>query len=288
MDLQSTSIGNGDRDDALPLTIHRRDDSLHDRIDNVFETLDQATISGLNEQDYSDQSPQNLAGLTLQSNPAMPTNTLKKKSITWDLLSKPIDQFHEKSIYDRRISALVKQFVSLLPTQGTVLDVGCGDGLLASLLQEQLPATNFMGIDVLLRPKTHIPVTPFDGITIPLPDNSVDTVMIVDVLHHTEDPAILIREAKRVARQWLVIKDHTKDGLLAYVTLRLMDWAGNARHGVALPYNYLTSNQWKHLFQQAGLPIESWRRQLNLYGLPLDWIFGRSLHFVGRLATGTK
>ena len=115
-------------------------------------------------------------------------------------------------------------------------------------------------------------------------DNSFDTVMMVDVLHHTEDPEILVREAKRVARNWLVLKDHTCDGIGAYPTLRLMDWVGNAGHGGALPYNYLSQHEWDDLFHRVGMTVESWDGQPNLYGNPGDWLFGRSLHFVARLA----
>ena len=44
-----------------------------------------------------------------------------------------------------------------------------------------------------------------------------------------------------MAKHGLVIKDHTVTGLLARPTLRLMDVVGNAPHGVALTYNYLTA-----------------------------------------------
>ncbi len=140
-------------------------------------------------------------------------------------------------------------------------------------------------MDVLVRPETKIPVEKFDGVRIPLDDNSVDTVMMVDVLHHTENPEILVREAKRVARKWFVLKDHTRNGLLAYSTLRFMDWVGNARHGVALPYNYLSKSEWDDLIARAGLRVEQWNNKPEMYGAPADWIFGRSLHFVARLTT---
>jgi hypothetical protein len=35
-----------------------------------------------------------------------------------------------------------------------------------------------------------------------------------------------------------LIKDHTLNGFLAGLTLRFMDWVGNACYGIALPYHY--------------------------------------------------
>ena len=55
--------------------------------------------------------------------------------------------------------------------------------------------------------------------------------MFVDVLHHTDDPMVLLREAGRVASGFVLIKDHTQNGILAGRRLRFMDWVGNARHG---------------------------------------------------------
>ena len=51
--------------------------------------------------------------------------------------------------------------------------------------------------------------------------------MLVDVLHHTDDPGILLSEARRVTRRAVVLKDHTRD-YMAGATLRLMDWGANA------------------------------------------------------------
>ena len=53
-----------------------------------------------------------------------------------------------------------------------------------------------------------------------------------------------------------MIKDHTLNGLFAGPTLRLMDKIGNARHGVALPYNYWPRQKWLNTLENAGM--ESW------------------------------
>ena len=164
-----------------------------------------------------------------------------------------------------------------------LLDVGCGDGLLAAAVGAVRPELEVAGVDVLVRPGAHIPVSGFDGRTLPYAAGSFDAVMMVDVLHHTEDPAVLLREAARVSRRWVLLKDHHLQGLGAASTLRFMDWISNARYGVSLPYNYQSPAQWASLFAVAGLRVQDERVQLGLYPPPASWLFGRRLHFVACL-----
>lgn len=193
------------------------------------------------------------------------------------------DHIHGKYVYGRRVRVLTEELAAITPRGARVLDVGCGDGLIARLVGERRPDLETQGIDVLVREQTHVPVAEFDGRAIPYPDKSFDVVRFVDVLHHTDDPAILLREAARVARHSVIIKDHTRDGLLAGPTLRLMDWVGNARHGVVLPYNYWPERRWREAFKALGLRASVWKKDLGLYAPPFGLLFDRSLHFVARL-----
>jgi len=195
---------------------------------------------------------------------------------------------HANLVFGRRVRILADQLASLLPKNATVLDVGCGDGTLDSLILRSRPDLVINGIDVLVRPHTLIPVVPFDGNTIPYPNQAFDVVMFVDVLHHTDDPTVLLREAKRVARQAIVLKDHTKDGVLAGPTLRFMDWVGNRHHGVVLPYNYWTHDQWERALIDLGLGISAWNANVGLYPWPASHVFDRALHFVAKLTPGAQ
>jgi SAM-dependent methyltransferase len=138
-------------------------------------------------------------------------------------------------------------------------------------------------VDVLVRDSTAIPVRSFDGIRMPHADASVDVVLLVDVLHHAEDAVMLLREAARVARSTVLLKDHLREGFAAQATLRVMDWVGNARYGVRLPYSYWTHAEWTRAFEQLGLTVGRWKSSLQLYPVPASWLFDRSLHFVAQL-----
>lgn len=187
---------------------------------------------------------------------------------------------HGRFVHSRRAGVLATHFAELIPRDHSVLDVGCGDGLVDSLIIERRPDLMLTGVDVLARPGARIPVAAFDGQRLPFSDRSCDTVMFCDVLHHTADPLAMLREGARVARHSIVIKDHIVKGLLARPTLRIMDLVGNAPHGVAVPSNYFTERQWDDAYRSCGLTVVEDRRDLSLYPWWADLIFGRSLHFV--------
>lgn len=190
---------------------------------------------------------------------------------------------HAQMIFGRRIRILADLLAEEIPAGARVLDVGAGDGSLARSMASNKPGITVEGIDVLIRPTAHIPVKRFDGVRIPYEDRSVDVAMFVDVLHHTTDPAALLREAARVAK-FVVIKDHLREGMFANSTLRLMDWIGNYGHGVTLPYNYLARAEWHEMFARTNLNIERWRETLGIYPWPISMVADRRLHFIGRLA----
>jgi SAM-dependent methyltransferase len=193
-----------------------------------------------------------------------------------------IGALHQNFVAGRRVQVLARHLAALIPAGARVLDVGCGDGLIDRLILERRPDVSIQGIDVLVRQNTPIAVKQFDGMAIPYFDASFDLVMFVDVLHHTADPFVLLKEAQRVAGA-VLIKDHFRDGFLSGPTLRFMDWVGNARHGVALPYNYWSRLEWNRAFAELRLQFSSTNSQLALYTRPASWIFERGLHFVARL-----
>lgn len=191
-----------------------------------------------------------------------------------------LNNVHDRAVFKRRVRVLSGHLADELRDGGTVLDVGCGDGSIAHAVMARNPRLDVQGIDVMLRPHSAIPAKVYDGDHIPFADKAFDWVTIVDVLHHTDDPARVLAECVRVARRGVVIKDHLREGFAAFSTLRVMDWVGNRGHDVRLPYNYLSKAEWHSIFAELSVSPVRWNEALGLYPQPFALAFDRSLHFV--------
>jgi SAM-dependent methyltransferase len=200
-----------------------------------------------------------------------------------------LQSIHKKVVMSRRIDTLAKHIARLLPIaesetgELTGLDVGCGSGEIAAMVERLMPQVTIEGVDVFVRGVTHIPISEYDGETLPFDDNSFDFVTLIDVLHHTDAPDRVLAECVRVARRAVIVKDHYRNNQFDDLRLRFMDWVGNRSHGVRLPYNYLSRRQWRNLYGDLGLFSDTTLEALKLYPVPFRWVFDGQLHFVTRL-----
>ncbi len=199
-----------------------------------------------------------------------------QSSLAFSLLKRA----HGKAVFNRRVRVLAESLAAKLPAGSSVLDIGCGDGTIASLIQDINPTISIQGIEFAPRPSCRIPCTPFDGKSIPHPAGAFDVCMFVDVLHHTHEIEALLLDACRVSRRYILIKDHVAENWLDFRTLQFMDWVGNRPHGVVLPYNYQSREQWDRYFSMAGLRSIARQDRVMLYPFPFSAVFGRRLHFI--------
>ena len=194
-----------------------------------------------------------------------------------------IGRWHHGFVFQRRTRVLAELLAAQIPQGASVLDIGCGDGTIGSLIAHLRPDVSIQGVEFLVRPGCKIECHAFDGSRLPFPDASFDVCLFVDVLHHTLDPVILLREAARVSRSFVLLKDHLDENVFDDATLRFMDWAGNRPYGVVLTYNYQSPKQWAEHFSSCSLAEASWSTQVPLYPAPFSLLVGRGLHFVSLL-----
>ena len=198
-------------------------------------------------------------------------------------LARPVGALHGVLILPRRVQALARAIAPLLPP-GRILDVGCGDGSLASRLQALRPDIRVFGLEVHLRLRAPIPAALYDGRDFPFPDRAFAGVIIADSLHHAADPAEVLRECLRVARQSVVVKDHFCENAWERLVLRILDWGGNAAHGVTLRYAYFSRAAWADMIQRLSA-VETFRieRVEGQYASPFQAWLGRGIQFLARL-----
>jgi len=161
---------------------------------------------------------------------------------------------HNEEAHKKRVKAIANRLEWYISIRSKILDVGSGNGFLASRLKEK--GFNITGVDTLVPKKTFISVSKFDGETLPFSDKSFDVILLIDVLHHVRDQRKLLRECRRVADR-IIIKDHTWGNPIELFFLYLSDYLSNKPKGVDLPFNFISRSKWKEVLGNADITIES-------------------------------
>ena len=190
---------------------------------------------------------------------------------------------HQILVMDRRIRVLADRIERLIPKNSSILDVGAGSGEIANTILSKRSDLDITCIDVKNREDTKIEIKQFNGKEIDYEDNKFDFSLIVDVLHHTYDKKELLREAFRVSKTGVVIKDHIYKNKMDHAILSFMDYIGNRPYSIDVIYDYFTLEQWEGLFNEEKKVISSFDTDLQLYPFPFNLIFDRKLHMLVKL-----
>ena len=88
-----------------------------------------------------------------------------------------------------------------------VLEIGCSSGYLLPLIRDRLPRATVIGADYVPGPLKElaaslpdVPIIQFDLVNCPLPDQSVDAVIMVNVLEHIKEDVQALRHVFRILR----------------------------------------------------------------------------------------
>lgn len=104
-----------------------------------------------------------------------------------------------------------RRFVEVLkvikPVEGPILDVGCHSGTFTQHLLKKTGSQDIYGIDIsrsaIALAKKRIPFGYFqviDAVKLPFKNNFFDTVFCLEMMEHVDDPVVILKEIKRVAK----------------------------------------------------------------------------------------
>lgn len=101
-------------------------------------------------------------------------------------------------------TAIFKALREVLPQlRGKLLDIGCGKMPYKAYILNHTSVNNYIGLDIanaLIYDEQVKPDLTWDGITMPIHDESFDCAMATEVLEHVFEPSITLSEVQRVLK----------------------------------------------------------------------------------------
>lgn len=85
---------------------------------------------------------------------------------------------------------------------GDLLDIGCGEMPYKPLILEKSKINSYIGVDIEnnIYQKEVTPDLFWDGKTLPINDNEFDCSLLIEVLEHTPNPEMVLKETHRILK----------------------------------------------------------------------------------------
>jgi 2-polyprenyl-6-hydroxyphenyl methylase/3-demethylubiquinone-9 3-methyltransferase len=163
---------------------------------------------------------------------------------------------------------IIREIERRLAKKGTILDIGCGAGLLTNALAVE--RHQVFGIDLS---KTSLDVAGRHDATgrvtyeianayeIPYPNQYFDAVCAMDVLEHVEKPARLIQEASRVLKPGGLFFFHTfnRNPLSYLVIIKGVEWCvRNVPKNMHVYSLFIKPKELEKICQEESLSVKYW------------------------------
>ncbi len=184
-----------------------------------------------------------------------------QRSPRWrrDLLDAVIDAVKRRWARERRRRKVGRAYdmafeiARVIPRGFEVLDVGCGNGFIAHHLSAML-GTSVVGIDLGNSAEAPIDYCRYDGWHFPLPNDSVDAVLLCYVLHHAQDIHSILGEMRRVLRDGgfaLIYEDIPQTRWDRFIcALHSLQWKNRCGR-----CTFRSDSHWRLLFESSGFEV---------------------------------
>lgn len=165
------------------------------------------------------------------------------------------NEFFRKIIYNagkNRAESMVDIFKPFLNKNDKIIDIGAGVCNVCEVLQKNHYQVTPLDVVNLSFVKNIKPLI-YDGKTIPFKANTFDKALILTVLHHVHHPENVIKEAKRVAKEIIIVEDIYSDWFHKYLTY-FFDSLLNLEF-VGHPHSNKSDQEWQKTFKKLGLKL---------------------------------
>ena len=173
----------------------------------------------------------------------------------------PLRSFFEKKIKNM-INKTLSHFDGFINKNDKILDIGAGCGWNGQYLREKKNIQITL-LDVIDSNQTDLELILYNGKKIPFPDNSFDVVLLICVLHHCNEPLEILKEAKRVSKDRIIIIEDTFNSWLEKLLLYFWDTILNLTAAIFLimsfsenmAFNFKKIYDWKKIFSSLDLKL---------------------------------
>ncbi|MDB5259328.1 MAG: SAM-dependent methyltransferase [Candidatus Taylorbacteria bacterium] len=201
---------------------------------------------------------------------------------------KPMLEVMRRKFSDRAyiVCEQVLPYLKHLMPGKKVVDLGCGDGRVSDLVQMGLPGVIVTGYDTELykAPGVAVDIYQYDGIQTGAFDRTYDGGIITNVLHHTLDKKMVLRELARIIKPGgrVVVLETvpSEPGQVARSVTFLVDYFYNRilhDSDVNVPGAFELAKDWPLLFEEVGFDLAPIRD--NVTDLGIDQVLVPENHY---------
>ncbi len=156
---------------------------------------------------------------------------------------------------EERSRKICEVFLPFIKKGSRVLDLGTGSARNARFIK------NNKKVDITLLDitdeynQTDLKVKVYDGERVPFKKNYFDAVLLIYVLHHSDNPDLTLREAARVSKNKVLILEDVANNRLQYWVTVFWDTVVNLIWKVNWLPNFKSEKYWENSFKKLGLKL---------------------------------
>ncbi len=165
-------------------------------------------------------------------------------------------------IYQRAARKMCFACQDFIKKGSKILDLGCGSAIVGNQFKKFFQA-EVIGVDIMDRRIIPLSFKIFDGKNLPFPENFFDVVLINYVLHHAQDPIALLKEAKRVSKDKIIIFEDLPVGFFSKLNCQIHGFSFDNFFGNPSETSFKTEREWEKIFEGIGLKVIFKKRVKN-------------------------